>query len=298
MTESTPPSPHLRAFLLATFAIFALSPDGLLVRLFEGGEWPLLFWRGGFSFVAILIYLWVTEPGGPVRALRATGWPGLFCAALMAVGIVMFIASLTRTAVANTLLMLSMVPFFAAGLGLVFLREAVPGRTWLAIAAALVGMAVILSGSLGGIGIVGDGLAVGTALCMAGSLVIIRANKRVSMLPALALSGLFVALAGLAMADPLAVGWRDIGLAAVMGVMQQAFAIGLYLSAARYLPPAEAGLIGLIETVVGPVWVWLALREVPGEAALAGGAIVLVALTLHFAAGLRAARGGATAAGR
>lgn len=298
MTESTPPSPHLRAFLLATFAIFVLSPDGLLVRLFEAGEWRLMFWRGLFNFLALAVFIGLTRPGGLPRALRATGWPGLFCAVLIAVGTVLFIASLTRTAVANTLLMLSLVPFFAAGLGLVFLREAVPGRTWLAIAGALVGMAVILSGSLGGIGIVGDGLAVGTALCMAGSLVIIRANKRVSMLPALALSGLLVALAGLAMADPLAVGWRDIGLAAVMGVMQQAFAIGLYLSAARYLPPAEAGLIGLIETVFGPVWVWLVLREVPGDAALAGGAIVLAALMLHFAAGLRAARGGATAAGR
>lgn len=298
MTESTPPSPHLRAFLLATFAIFVLSPDGLLVRLFEAGEWRLMFWRGLFNFLALAVFIGLTRPGGLPRALRATGWPGLFCAVLIAVGTVLFIASLTRTAVANTLLMLSLVPFFAAALGLVFLREAVPGRTWLAIAAALVGMAVILSGSLGGIGIVGDGLAVGTALCMAGSLVIIRANKRVSMLPALALSGLLVALAGLAMADPLAVGWRDIGLAAVMGVMQQAFAIGLYLSAARYLPPAEAGLIGLIETVFGPVWVWLVLREVPGDAALTGGAIVLAALMLHFAAGLRAARGGATAAGR
>lgn len=298
MTESTPPSPHLRAFLLATFAIFVLSPDGLLVRLFEAGEWRLMFWRGLFNFLALAVFIGLTRPGGLPRALRATGWPGLFCAVLIAVGTVLFIASLTRTAVANTLLMLSLVPFFAAALGLVFLREAVPGRTWLAITAALVGMAVILSGSLGGIGIVGDGLAVGTALCMAGSLVIIRANKRVSMLPALALSGLLVALAGLAMADPLAVGWRDIGLAAVMGVMQQAFAIGLYLSAARYLPPAEAGLIGLIETVFGPVWVWLVLREVPGDAALTGGAIVLAALMLHFAAGLRAARGGATAAGR
>lgn len=278
---------HRRGLVLAVLAMLVLSPDGMLVRLVEAGEWQLLFWRGASNTVALALFLALTRKGGLSGALRASGWGGLACSALMAVGTIMFIASLTRTTVANTLLVLSMVPLFGAVLGLVFLREGVPARTWLAIIAALAGMAVIFAGSVGGGGLLGNVLAAGTAVCMAGSLVIIRANPRVSMLPALALSGLAVALVALAMADPFDVTWRDVGLSATMGVVQQAFAIGLFVTAARYLPPAEAGLVGLVETVLGPFWVWLAVGETPGEPALWGGALVLAALAANFAVGLR-----------
>lgn len=278
---------HRRGLVLAVLAMLVLSPDGMLVRLVEAGEWQLLFWRGASNTVALALFLALTRKGGLSGALRASGWGGLACSALMAVGTIMFIASLTRTTVANTLLVLSMVPLFGAVLGLVFLREGVPARTWLAIVAAFAGMAVIFAGSVGGGGLLGNVLAAGTAVCMAGSLVIIRANPRVSMLPALALSGLAVALVALAMADPFDVTWRDVGLSATMGVVQQAFAIGLFVTAARYLPPAEAGLVGLVETVLGPFWVWLAVGETPGEPALWGGALVLAALAANFAVGLR-----------
>ena len=291
-----PMSPqHLRGLTLAVVAMLVLSPDGMLVRLVEAGEWQLLFWRGASNTLALALFLALTRPGGLPGALRVAGWGGLACSALMAAGTIMFIASLTRTTVANTLLVLSLVPMLGAILGLVFLRERVPARTWLAIAAALAGMAFIFAGSVGGGGgLLGDGLAAGTALCMAGSLVIIRANPRISMLPALALSGFAVALVALAMADPFDATWRDIGLSAIMGVVQQALAIGLFVTAARYLPPAEAGLVGLVETVLGPLWVWLAVGETPGDAAFLGGALVLAALAANFGAGLaRAAPPGA-----
>ena len=273
--------------MLAVLAMVVLSPDGMLVRLVEAGEWQLLFWRGLSNGLALALFLGLTRPGGLPRALRASGWAGLACSALMAAGVIMFVASLTRTTVANTLLVMSMVPLFGAVLGLVFLREGVPARTWAAIVVALAGMAIIFAGSLGGSGLLGDLLAAGTALCMAGSLVIIRANPKISMLPALALSGFAVALVALAMADPFDATWRDIGLSVTMGVVQQAFAIGLYVTAARYLPPAESGLVGLVETILGPFWVWLAIGEAPGEPALWGGALVLAALAANFSAGLR-----------
>ncbi len=277
---------HRRGLVLAVVAMLVLSPDGMLVRLVEAGEWQLLFWRGASNTVALTLFLALTRKGGLPGALKEAGWAGLACSALMAAGTIMFIASLMRTTVANSLLVLSMLPLFAAVLGLVFLSERVPARTWMAIAAALAGMAVIFAGSVGDGGLLGNVLAAGTAICMAGSLIIVRANPQISMLPALALSGLAVALVALAMADPFAVTWRDVGLSAIMGVVQQGLAVGLFISAARYLPPAEAGLVGLVETVLGPLWVWLAVGETPGNAAFLGGALVLAALAANFAAGL------------
>lgn len=284
--SGTGTSPRMRATALAVLAMLVLSPDGLLVRLVDAGEWQIVFWRGAFSFLALTLFLTLTRKGGFVGGLRDSGLPGLACSALMAAGSVMFIASLTRTHVANTLLVLSIVPLFAALLGLVFLREAVPRRTWFAIAAAVAGMAIIFGGSLGGSALLGDVLAAGTALCMAGSLVIVRANPRVSMLPALAASGLVAAMIGAALGNPFAVSWSDVGLAATMGIVQQALAIGLFLAAARHLPPAESGLLALIETVLGPLWVWLVVGEIPGSPVLLGGAVVLAALAANFAVGL------------
>jgi len=266
-----------------------LSPDGLLVRLVESGDWQIVFWRGGFNFLALALFFQVTRPGGLAGEVRRAGWPGMVCAAIFAVSTIAFIASLSRTTVANTLLVLSLIPLAAALLGLAFLRERVPPRTWLAIAVALSGFAVIVSGSLGSRGLIGDALALVTALSIAGILVIIRANPFVSMFPALAMAGLVCATVAALVADPFAVSLSDVALMAVMGCVQQAFAIGIYLRGASYLPPAEAGLIGLIETVLGPFWVWLVIAERPSPEALIGGSVVIAALALHSVMGLRAA---------
>ena len=114
--------------MLAVLAMVVLSPDGMLVRLVEAGEWQLLFWRGLSNGLALALFLGLTRPGGLPRALRASGWAGLACSALMAAGVIMFVASLTRTTVANTLLVMSMVPLFGAVLGLHLLVAHVAAR--------------------------------------------------------------------------------------------------------------------------------------------------------------------------
>jgi len=267
-----------------------LSPDGLLFRLVDANNLQILFWRGLFCFFAVALFRQLTRPGGIVGAVRAGGRPGLASVALLTGGSICFVTSITQTAVANTLVILATIPLFAAILGWIFLRARVAPRTWAAIAAAVCGIVIIFAGSLGSVHLLGDLLALGAALCLASNLVLIRAHPRIDVLAGVGLAGLVLAVLMLPIAEPLVVRPRDIAMLASMGVALQSVGFGMFLAAGRYLPPAETALFMLVETVLGPLWVWLGVGEVPGAGALAGGAIVLVTVALHSAAGLRQSR--------
>ena len=166
-----------------------------------------------------------------------------------------------------------------------------PRRTWGAILAAVAGIAVIVSDSLRGGTLTGDMAALATALCMAGGLTMIRRARALNMVPAIALSGMLSAALVLPLANPFSLGTEQAGLMALLGLAILPLSFGLITLGPRYLPAPEVGLILLLETVLGPYLVWLALGEDPGARALLGGAIVIGVLVLHSALSLRSRRG-------
>lgn len=286
---------HVRGALMAFGGMALISPDGLMIRLVspeQGGtatNWDIMVWRGLFAFVGLAIFIQLRRPGGFPRAVRTSGWAGVLTAALIAGGTICFVTSMTETAVANTLVLFATVPLMGAVFAWIALRERLALRTWGAMAAALAGILVIFGGSLGSPTLFGDGLALAAAACMGGALVMVRRRPEVDMLPALAISGLIVPCVAVWMANPLAIALRDFAIIALMGLMLQAAAIGLFLSGARYLPAGEVGLFALVETVLGPLWVWLVIGEVPTTSAFIGGGIVLSALAVHSALAQRRA---------
>ncbi|MCP4309341.1 MAG: DMT family transporter [bacterium] len=206
-----------------------------------------------------------------------------------------FITAVTFTTVANALVIISVAPLFAALFGLIFLREPVAGRTWLAIMAAIGGLAVIAYPSLHGIKIAGQGLigdiaALGTAIAMAAFFTILRRARGIDMVPALIVSGLMTALIVLPFSSPLTMTAIDYGWLALLGIVITPIAFTLISTGPRYLSAAEVGLLMPMETVLGPFWVWLILAEWPGPYALAGGGVVIVTLITHSFAALRAER--------
>ncbi len=220
------------------------------------------------------------------------GLPGLAMAACFALASTCFIMALHRTAVANVLIIQSLSPFMAGLLGWLWMGERVAGRTWAAMSVALLGSAIMVSryfytetvaGSIGG-----DVLAFTVALAFAIATVILRRNRHVQMLPAAALSAALTSLAtaycGAARAPPTT---GDLLLLALFGSGQLGLGMILFTAGARRIPVAEAALIGVLESVLGPVWVWLAIGENPGVPSLVGGAIVLAALAGHTLADLR-----------
>lgn len=270
--------------------MIVISPDGLLFRLVTAEDPKILFWRGLIGAVTLALYLQFSRPGGLVAAFGRCGWPVVISALLMTAGTTFFVFSITRTTVANTLVILATMPLFGALLGRAFLGQRVPLATWLAIGVALSGILVIFAEALGAGDLVGNLYALGAAICLASNLVLIRARPSVSMLPALALSGVITAAIMLPFIAPFAISRHDLGIMAIMGVVQQSLAFGMFLTAGRYLPPAETSLFALLETVLGPLWAWLGVGEVPTGSVLLGGLLVVATLAVHSALGLRRAR--------
>ena len=183
---------------------------------------------------------------------------------------------------ANTTITMSLAPLMAALAGLVFLGERVERRTWLAIAVAALGLLTMFIDSLSGKGWIGILIALGVPLGLAANVVINRRHGAgIDMVPTVLVAGLISIAVALPFAWPLTASLRDISVMGLMGSVQLACGCLFITLAMRYLPAAEIGLFTLLETVLGPIWVWLAYSERPGSLALLGGALIVTALILN-----------------
>lgn len=278
---------HARGMLITTLGVLVLSPDTLLLRLLEADRATILFWRGLLMGLALVAYLAARHRRDVVGVFRRIGGWGLFAASLFAINSLFFVSSVMLTTVANTLLIISAAPLFAALWSRLFLGERVRPRTWAAIIAGFGGMLIIFGGSVGGGALLGDLFAVGTACFLAGNLTVVRHVRAINMLPALALAGFLIALAVLPFTGTLALSERDTGIMLVLGLVVVPLAFGLITTGPRYLPSAEVSLIMLLEAILGPLWVWMVIDEVPAPATFAGGAVILATLAVHSLVALR-----------
>lgn len=281
-----------KGLLLTTLGVLALTPDSLLVRLIDAEPFGLLVWRGVLQAVGILAILALLHRGRLAGPFRDVGRAGLLLAVVFSGCTLFFIVALSLTAVADVLVIVAAAPLAAAVLGLAFLGEAVARRTWAAISLAVVGIAILVSEDLGSGSLLGDLAAGVCALCIGASFVITRHARAVSMVPAMALAGLVTATVALPLAllletGPLLYEGTRLGYTLAMGLVVVPVSFALITLGPRYLPAAEVGLLMLLETVLGPLWVWLALAEYPGDRALVGGALVVLTLAGHALAGSR-----------
>ncbi|MCG8359524.1 MAG: DMT family transporter [Kiloniellales bacterium] len=283
-------SGHAKGVLVTSVGVILLTPDSLLIRLIEADTWTIIFWRNLLLACTLLIGLALAHRDSLFARIRAIGLSGLAAAGLFTCSTISFITAILHTSVANTLIMVSAAPLFAALFSRLFLGEAVAQRTWIAIALTLGGIGVIVSGSLASGSLTGDLAALLTAASIGGTFTAVRSRPRVDMTPAIALGALFSAVIVSPLAVPVAVAPLDLGLLAVMGILLLPLSYLLITMGPRYLPAPEVGLLMLLETVLGPLWVWLVLGEVPTHFAFIGGAIVLGTLIAHSAVGLRSAR--------
>jgi drug/metabolite transporter (DMT)-like permease len=246
--------------------------------------------RAGVAAAALFAYLALRRGRGTLAAFRDVGRSGLVVAVSLAVVSSAFILALAHTSVAHVLLFQAIAPFLAALLAWLFMREAIGLRTWLAMGAALAGVAIMVGGSLGSGSLRGDALCVVMSSGFALVIVITRRHLEISMTPATALGvGIaFVATAPFSQFGGVSLG--DFSLLAALGAGQMALGLILFTAGARLIPAAQAGLITLLEVVLGPLWVWLIYREDPDALTLVGGAVIIGAVLLHAAAELRPQR--------
>ena len=273
-----PALPARRGALLVAYAAVCFSSGGLIVRLVSTGPWTTNFWRSVFASLCLALVLSVARRKSILAQWRDGGRPVLAVAACMALASTCFILSLARTSVADTLLLMSTGPYVTGLLGFILLGERVPLRTWMSMGVALAGAAVMVSASYTSGALAGNLLAFVGAAGFALAIVFIRRHPEIQMAPAAALGMALTALVALPLADPLATSPRDLALLAFFGAGQFAGGILLFIAGARLIPAAETALISMLETVLGPLWVWLVLDEQPGGATLIGGALILAAL--------------------
>lgn len=272
--------------LLVFLAALCWSLGGMIARFIETPDpWTMVFWRSLFASSFILCFMLFRDgPAGTMRLFRGMGLPGLAVALCFATVSTAFVIAITYTTIANILLMQAGAPLFAALFGFLALREKISGRTWVAVAAVILGVGIMVSDSLGGdVSPIGDGLALLTVMVFSVATVITRRYAHVRMTPAMCLGTAIAGCFSLTQASAVAVSSSDLGILFAFGAVNLGLGLALFATGARLIPAAYAALLATFETLLGPLWVWLVHVEVPAERTLIGGAVVFVALLFHIA---------------
>ena len=269
--------------LILTASAVAYSTAGFFTRFIHVDAWTLLFWRGVFAGLFIAGVIAWQERGRVWHVWRSIGRDGLVIALFSALATVCFLNAMRLSAVADVMVVDAMIPFFTAGIAWAVIGEREDKATLVATFAAVAGVGVMAGPALAEGRILGDLLALCMAVLMATVLVLIRRNRTVNMLPAVALSAFVCALIVWPFAHPLSVSTEQLGLLALFGTSQ--FGMGLLLLAigTPLVSATRGALIGVLQTPLGTLWVWLAFSEKPAVATLIGGGIVLAAVVADIA---------------
>jgi DME family drug/metabolite transporter len=281
---------RLKGLLCMVGASVCFSTGGLLVRLVESTPpAALVVLRCTVMFLFLAALLAVRHGRGVAGMVREGGGAGVVSALFLASTFGLFIFAVTRTSVANAAALMSTSPLMLTVAAWIFLGEKPRAATWLAIAAALGGIALMFADGIGSGGVIAGNL---LALCIpatftASYILLRRSPSRLDPTSTSMLAALFAALALLPFAWPVAWPAGDLAVILVMGIAQTGLALALMAQAVNRLSAGELGMVGLLEMVLAPVWVWLVLGERPTDAGLAGGAIVVGAVFLNQAYALR-----------
>jgi drug/metabolite transporter (DMT)-like permease len=280
---------RVRGLLLMIGASVCWSLSGIIVRNTSvANNWEVVFWRSCFSFLFLAGWLGLTHGRDVIPELRRVGWIGLASGAMFATMITFFLLALTLTTVTNTQAIVCLAPFTGALAGWVLLRERLPLRTFVAMACALAGITLMFVESLGTGRMLGNVVALFVPLAYGVNVAILRkSHAQADMVMAVLIGSFISAVVTLPLAWPLQASAHDLSLLAFMGVVQLAVGCILFVRATPHLTAAEISLIGLLESLLAPLWVWIGVGERPSDIALVGGLIVIGSLVLNEILALR-----------
>jgi drug/metabolite transporter (DMT)-like permease len=301
-------------FLSALFWSFG----GAIARFLHiSDSWTIVFWRCLFAGLFLVGFLVIRDgPAGALRLYRNMGVPGLAVAFGFATASTCFILAIGYTTVANVVLIQAGVPLLAALMAWIVYRERIAFSTWVAIAAVIIGVAIMVTGGplvatiIRALGIeagsestlgatvpgidtskawIGNLLALTIAFVFAMVTVVTRRFQNVRQTPGASIGCLAAAAFAASQASGFAVTMPELGILFVFGALNLGLGMALFVTGARLIPSAFAALLGTAETVLGPVWVAIVHGEIPGVETIIGGAIVLAALLGYLMSALRKA---------
>ena len=274
-------SDQKKGMLIAFTAIMFITPDALFIRLANLNSWNLIFYRGFIPFLVVLIGLLVIYKTKLLREIINNGWHGFFYAITFTVTNIMFVISIENTNVANTLIMIALAPMLSAILSFFFLKENPDKKTWIAIIITTLSVIYIFYDALDAGDFLGNVLGLVCALGLAVGAVIIRSAKKISLVPSAMLGKLMVTLIALIFVSQFELQDNDIIIIPLMCVMCVAIPFVLVTLAPRYITAAEVNLFFLLETILGPLWVWLVIKEQPSFETILGGSVIVITIATH-----------------
>ena len=274
--------------LYVTLSAVAWSLAGYFTRLIPLDSFTLLAWRGIFGAASLLIVVVLFRGRHWRREFTGIGRPELAYIALTVAGMIMFITSLAHTSVAHGAVIYATIPFLAAFLGWIFLREVPRRNAVIASVFALAGVVLMVGFGADG-GLFGDLLAFGMTLSMAFAIILMRRNPGMSAMPAACISGLISGMICWPLGTPFDVSNLQLFQMALFGIVNSSMGLAFFALGSKRLPAIETALIGALDTPLAPLWVWIAFNEKPGINTLIGGGMVFGAVILHIALSQRKA---------
>ena len=270
-----------KGMLLAFTGIIFITPDSLFIRLANTESWNLIFYRGLIPFLVVFLGLIFIYKKKLLKELINNGWRGVAYAAVFTMTNIVFVISIENTNVANTLIMIALAPMLSAVISFVFLNEIPDKKTWLAITITTLAVIYIFYDALDAGDFLGNFLGLITAMGLAIGANIIRSAKKISLVPSAMLGKLMVALIALLFVDKIKLEGNDLIIVPVMCIMCVAIPFVLVTLAPRYITAAEVNLFFLLETILGPLWVWMVIKEQPSFETILGGAVIVVTIAIH-----------------
>ena len=267
--------------LLAFVAVMLITPDSIFIRLSNIETWGMLFYRGAIPFVVVLAGLIFFYKNNLFKALVNIGYPGIFYIISFSICNITFIISIQNTNVANTLVMIAMAPMLSAILGSIFLKEIPDRKTWIAIIITLISVTYIFHDSIEMGNFYGDLFGIITSFGLACNAVIARYAKNRDLVPSAVIGKLCVAIFAFFFVDSFSLIGSDLIIVPLMCVMCVAIPFVLVTIAPRFIPAEEVNLFFLLETIIGPFWVWLVIQEQPSLETIQGGAVIILTIAIH-----------------
>ncbi len=267
--------------LLAFVAVMFITPDSLFIRLASVDTWSLVFYRGIIPFFTVFIGMLLIYKANFFKMLFTSGRHGIIYIITFSITNIAFVVSIQNTNVANTLVMIAMAPMLSAILGAIFLKEMPDSKTWIAIAITFFAAIYIFYDSLQLGNIFGDLLGLVCALGLAVGAVTIRSAKTKNLVPAAVVGKLLVAVFAIFFIETYALVGRDLLIVPLMCVMCVAIPFVLVTIAPRFIPAEEVNLFFLLETIIGPIWVWMIIKEQPSIETIQGGIVIILTIAIH-----------------
>ncbi len=274
-------SDQKKGSLLAFVAVMFITPDSLLIRLSDIETWGMLFYRGAIPFVIVLVGLLLFYRQNFINAFLKVGTVGIFYAISFSICNITFIVSIQNTNVANTLIMIALAPMLSAILGAIFLKEMPSKGTWIAIFITFLAALFIFYDSLQVGNLFGNIMGFVTASGLAVNAVLIRYAKDRDLLPSAVMGKLGVAVFAFFFVENFYLIGTDQIYIPIMCIICVALPFVLVTIAPRFIPAEEVNLFFLLETIIGPIWVWLVVKEQPTLETIIGGAVIIITLGIH-----------------